>query len=411
MFWSIVTTMARPLVAAWAASSERQSRRSAHPTGALQVHADGADADRLLLIGDGPSVSYGVLSHELGLAGHLARHLSVQSGRGLDLDIVVSPSMTAVSCLDAVRDVDLSRYDAAVLTIGANEANRFEAVQRWRTGLAALLDYFRATSPASLHVFVIAVPSTLSSSTFPRLLAPIVDRQITLINSATHSECESRNGVTFIPFDPAAVTNRLRHSSNEYDAWAGIIAPLMAEKLDSATVGIRAVERANEPERQRSLDELAVERVPDPRINSIVAAARNLFDTRGAAVTFIDHDRQWVKSVAGIAVMDVLRIDTFCDITIRTSALLVVEDAREDSRFSRHSVVKSGDVRFYAGYPIEAPNGRRVGALCVIDNQPREFSRQDGALLRDLAIQVQGELWSAVKGSNSHQNPASRAGS
>jgi GAF domain-containing protein len=50
-------------------------------------------------------------------------------------------------------------------------------------------------------------------------------------------------------------------------------------------------------------------------------------------------------------------------------------------------------VRFYAGYPLEAPDGRRVGALCIVDTSPRSFSKREAALLRGLTLRVQHELW------------------
>ncbi|HAM25505.1 MAG TPA: hypothetical protein DCP11_02070 [Microbacteriaceae bacterium] len=34
-----------------------------------------------------------------------------------------------------------------------------------------------------------------------------------------------------------------------------------------------------------------------------------------------------------------------------------------------------------------------LGALCIVDTEPRRFSRSDSALLRTLALQVQDELW------------------
>jgi hypothetical protein len=411
MIRSIATFVARPLVRAWANAAEREAQRTAHPTGAMQVHADGADADRLLLIGDGPSVSYGVLSHELGLAGHLARRLSARSGRGVDLDLVVSATMTAESCLAAVCEVDLGRYDAAILTVGANEANSFMSERQWSSDLGDLLDRLVEASPASLHLFVIAVPSTISSFAFPRILAPIVDHQIRLINSVSRAMCAARAGVTFVPFDPKSVPFALRHSSKEYDTWAALIAPLMAVELDGATTGVRQAEESNEPERQRSLDRLGIAEHPDPRIDAIVNAAKNIFDSEAAAVTFIDGDRQWVKSLAGAGPIQLVRANSFCDWTIRASELLAIEDASLDERFRGQPNELLGGVRFYAGYPIEAPDGRRVGALCVVGTSPRKLSRQEGALLRDLAIQVQGELWSAVPGSRSRQNPASRTGS
>ena len=59
-------------------------------------------------------------------------------------------------------------------------------------------------------------------------------------------------------------------------------------------------------------------------------------------------------------------------------------------------------VRFYVGDPIAAVDGSLVGALCVMDHQPRVPSAEDLAVLHDLALIAQielnhGELTSAYK--------------
>ena len=48
---------------------------------------------------------------------------------------------------------------------------------------------------------------------------------------------------------------------------------------------------------------------------------------------------------------------------------------------------------FYAGYPIESPDGYRIGSLCVMDSEPRDASQVDPAPLRELAMLAQKELW------------------
>ena len=49
-------------------------------------------------------------------------------------------------------------------------------------------------------------------------------------------------------------------------------------------------------------------------------------------------------------------------------------------------------IRFYAGYPLSAPDGSKVGTLCVIDREPRELSDEDMKLLEELGRMVEEEL-------------------
>ncbi|WP_241993068.1 PP2C family protein-serine/threonine phosphatase, partial [Cryobacterium frigoriphilum] len=120
--------------------------------------------------------------------------------------------------------------------------------------------------------------------------------------------------------------------------------------------------------------------------------ARRLFGVQIAAVTLIDHDRQWFKSCTGADVTEADRSTAFCSVTITQSRALVIRDTREDARFRENPLV-TGDpgIRFYAGYPLEA-HGERVGTLCLLDSRPREFSAAEEELLRDLAFWVQKEL-------------------
>jgi hypothetical protein len=52
-------------------------------------------------------------------------------------------------------------------------------------------------------------------------------------------------------------------------------------------------------------------------------------------------------------------------------------------------------LRFYAGYPVEAPDGTRIGALCVFGRSPRDPAESESELdvLRELALLAQRELW------------------
>jgi len=75
---------------------------------------------------------------------------------------------------------------------------------------------------------------------------------------------------------------------------------------------------------------------------------------------------------------------------------MVVNDARTDERFCDNPLVTCDpNIRFYAGYPISAPDGSKMGTLCIIDSEPREISAEDRSLLRELGRMVEEELIAA----------------
>ena len=72
---------------------------------------------------------------------------------------------------------------------------------------------------------------------------------------------------------------------------------------------------------------------------------------------------------------------------------LVVNDALRDDRFADNPVV-IGDphVRFYAGIPLHAADGARVGAFCIVDSKPRSLSSAQLRMLKDIARLIEEEL-------------------
>lgn len=84
---------------------------------------------------------------------------------------------------------------------------------------------------------------------------------------------------------------------------------------------------------------------------------------------------------------------SFCGHAILGVDLLLVPDASKDSRFADNPLVTGEPfVRFYAGYPLEADDGSKVGTLCVIDREPRDLSAEQIETIRDLARCASSEL-------------------
>jgi len=132
---------------------------------------------------------------------------------------------------------------------------------------------------------------------------------------------------------------------------------------------------------------------PKEAFDRVTRLATRLFDVPIAMVNVIDHDSQWCLATQGIALDRTSREVSFCTHTIEQDGVMVVEDARADERFADNPLVTGEPgIRFYAGAPLTAPNGYRLGTLCLIGNEPRCFSDPDRASLQDLAGVVMDEL-------------------
>jgi Stage II sporulation protein E (SpoIIE)/GAF domain len=134
--------------------------------------------------------------------------------------------------------------------------------------------------------------------------------------------------------------------------------------------------------------------VAEERFDRVVRLAKRIFDVRTVAVNLIDDDRLYTKSAIGIeAGRSTPRDISFCPQTIDTGNSLVIPDTQKDPSWA-HNPLVTGDhgIRFYAGAPLAAPGGEVVGALCLTDDEPRDLSPTDHAVLEDLARWVEAEL-------------------
>lgn len=107
----------------------------------------------------------------------------------------------------------------------------------------------------------------------------------------------------------------------------------------------------------------------------------------------VDRERQWYKAHYGFDFSETSRDVGFCSHAILDSEPLVVSDALHDDRFADNPVVVGEPhVRFYAGVPLHAADGERVGALCIVDHKPRNLSAAQLRMLQDIARLVEEEL-------------------
>ena len=146
-----------------------------------------------------------------------------------------------------------------------------------------------------------------------------------------------------------------------------------------------------EARRLERLHELSILDSPEDRMfRGLAEQALTLFPGASiAAVSLIDTDRQWFKTIVGLNTKETPRSQSFCSHTIEAPKLMVVEDATRDSRFQDNPLVTAGPgIRFYAGVKLM----KGVGALCVIGRTPRQAPESELVKLQKLASLVDIQL-------------------
>lgn len=386
-----------PVMRGWVAGARENAELLPRPKGIPQVHADGVDADRVLLIGSGAVVGYGVFSYDLSLGGWLARSLSAETERGVDVDIATRTGMTAASALDRLSSIPLWRYEAVVVAVGLNEALDLVSLARWRRDLARVLDYLGKHTTRGTEIVILGVPPMV---TLPTPLGPmghLAQRHAAKLDQVSEELCSHCTHAHFVSLNaPSVPPQHDVPGGEDYRAAAEVISGFLAPKLQRShghpfRDAVRVRGFISEERRQLAVDSFAI--APGDHLHRTVEVARELFGTHAAVFSVIDGNTSRHLVHLGIPHEEVDRSLTFCNVTIQGRGAMIVPDATADARFADNPFV-TGDpyIRFYAGFPIEAPGGEPIGALCVLDPQPRAASQVDEVLLRRLALQLQQQL-------------------
>lgn len=146
--------------------------------------------------------------------------------------------------------------------------------------------------------------------------------------------------------------------------------------------------------RQLTVDEMGLDAERrDESLDRVIRLLAAYTRAPMAAFTVLDRNRQQLVARVGLAGSESERRTSFCSHTILQDEILEVADARLDRRFAGNPLV-TGDpnIRYYAGIPVRAPDGRKLGALCAIDTEPRRIAEATRAVLQDLRMVLENEL-------------------
>lgn len=125
-------------------------------------------------------------------------------------------------------------------------------------------------------------------------------------------------------------------------------------------------------------------------LDAIVKLVAASLDCTSAVVSLLDKDFQWFKASVNLETDRTDRKDAFCNHTIQTNDVFVVENTLEDPRFRDNPLVTDlPGIRSYAGCPISIDGAHALGALCVFDYEPRSFSADELDRLKNYTLIVE----------------------
>ena len=134
---------------------------------------------------------------------------------------------------------------------------------------------------------------------------------------------------------------------------------------------------------------------PEEAFDRLTRLATTVLRVPVALVTLVDGDRVFFKSQCGLSeplasLRQTPLTNSFCGHVVETCEPLVVADARKDPLFLRDT--SELEVISYVGIPLITSDGFALGTLCILDQQPRDWTEEEVAILRVLATSAVSEI-------------------
>lgn len=127
-----------------------------------------------------------------------------------------------------------------------------------------------------------------------------------------------------------------------------------------------------ESRRSRSARHYLVEGPLAAKLETLLTLVSQTVAFPAVRVNIVDEDTQHTIGLFGAGDPSaVARTEAFCDTVVRTARPVVVDDATTDPRFQHLRAVVDGDIGSYLGVPLRGREGMTIGAVCVIDSNPR----------------------------------------
>lgn len=396
----------RPAMRLWYGAQLRDGMGAPTPRDEPASRSGRSDADRVLLLGNGPTHGWGVLSHHFALTGRLAEAMTNVTGRPCDVEYVGDELMNVASAVSWLGARDVAAYDLVIVVVGMNDAVRLTPVDAWSSALRSLIDQLLTRARADVHVLLAGIQPVRSVAPYAGLYSLIGQLHADRLNAAARRVLTDIERAEHVDLHaPAFEPGRPLGSAKPYGEWAERLAlraaPLVRHGADASAAPSEAWvwEGAGRIiAEQRDGGELL-------ELRALEDAARIEFGADIALVTLLDGDRQWFPTARGPLPSSVPRELTYCDVAARQEETLVVPDSRRDDRFRGNPYIDQSGTPFYAGKALKSPDGAVIGSLCVLNASPRAASSIDLSRFDTFATEAEALLQRLGAGTDAPDRP------
>lgn len=170
-------------------------------------------------------------------------------------------------------------------------------------------------------------------------------------------------------------------------------------------------DRLHDPARIAAIDKTGLLNLPpDAAFDRLTRMASVMLDVPIALITLVTDTREFFASAVGVppalqASRERPLSHSLCQHVVEDGAPLSIPDVRENDRTKNNPCIAEFNAVAYFGVPLRLPDGTVPGAICVIDNTPREFTDVQKQLLADLAEVASREIASRLPADSRMQPP------
>jgi hypothetical protein len=382
-----------------------RSRAGIRPLDVPFAAGPGSEPDRVLVVGTGPAVGWGVSTHSVALPGQLSRRLRVATGRGSHVAAFSDPDERLTTLPQLIAKHVLYNWDVIVVTLGAAEPMTLRSPASFADELRRTVSAVVARSHPATRVVVTSAPLQDALRDAGPRRSRLVTGHARVLEDVAREVCADIPRVTHLTLPDQdrlgsqASDQREANVAGHFALWAEAIAQHVAPLLEEQRARPDSPQEArNRPQplaaRLAAIYDLDIVRhAPDDALRRITDRARELFGTQFAAFNLVleGHQTAHVSTNESDTGTSIPIAESFCATTIRADEPFVIPDSRNSDED-----VPQTAVRFYAGYPVHSIDGTRIGAICVFDHEPRSAAGIPVEALRDFALDVERELYGRV---------------